>query len=106
MTLQERIVRPRPQWKTRRLVCRPKARFCAKLALCLVGAATVIYPAVLCIERGRSVLQVLSVILGGLALMVGAVGLFFRITETQREVTIRERQDRGDPPVIYLEPKS
>jgi len=66
----------------------------------------VIYPDVLGADRVRGVFQVASIVLGGLALTVGAVALFFRITESPREVSVREYRYWGNPPVIHLDPKS
>jgi len=104
MSPKQSIVPPR--LKTRRIVCRPRARFCARLAFGLAVVALVIYPDVLGVDHIRGIFQILWAVFVGLAIAVGAAALFFRITESPREVSVRDYQDWGDPPVIHFDANS
>jgi hypothetical protein len=95
-----------PTSKTRRIVCRPRARLCARLASGLAVVALLLYPDVLGVDRIRGILQVLSAVFVGLALALGAAALFFRITESPREVSVRDYRHWGDPPVIHFDASS
>jgi hypothetical protein len=106
MNQQPSIVPPRVQWKTRRIICRPRARFCFRLALVFAAISILTLPQLIGAEMNNHVMGTISAVFCASALATGVTSLAFRLKESPREVTVRIFQDPGGPPVLHAAPRS
>jgi hypothetical protein len=89
----------------RRIICRPKTRFCTKASLLLASISLLLFLSLLADDWNSGTERMVSAIFAGSAILAGAAALVFRFTERPREACVRDRSDWDDPPVIHLKPK-
>ena len=105
MNDRQAIVPPRQREKTRRIICRPKTRFCSKASLLFAAILVLLLFGFLGDDWNSSTAKTISAICAALVLLSGVAALICRIMERRREVLVRDWWDWGDPPVIHLESK-